>query len=122
MLALGAFHRAPFFFFWQIFVEQLAGIVKKRRHLLANLFVLVQKSSPFLLCDNGSDGTFETLIDELHIFYGLCVRSNKKSSSFVSIYKWHIDLSKYHAEIEQQCPWLMSCHQLTSFLWVSQFS
>lgn len=39
------------------------------------------------------------LTDELHIFYGLCVRSNKKSSSSVSRYKWHVDLSKYHDEI-----------------------
>lgn len=60
----------------------------------------------FLLCGNGCSGAFQAVIDEMYIFYGLRVRGNKEFSSFVSIHKWYIDPSKYHAETEQQNPWL----------------
>ena len=46
-------------------------------------------------------GAFEAVVDEVHIFYGLCIRGNKKFSSSVSIHQWRIDPSKYHAESEQ---------------------
>lgn len=46
-------------------------------HLPENLFGVTWKQSPFLLCDSGH---FEAVIDELHIFYGLCVRGNQEFS------------------------------------------
>lgn len=73
--------------------------------MTVNLLAPRWKKSFFLL---GGSGAFQAVIDEMHIFYGSCIRSNKELSSSVSIYKWYIDPSKYHAETEQQQPWLVS--------------
>lgn len=51
--------------------------------MTVNLLAPMWKKSFFL---SGGSGAFQAVIDEMNIFYGLCIRSNKEFSSSVSIH------------------------------------